>query len=151
MSAPPSSTSRSAGSPTPGDRPGRGEWLAPAALLVGAAVAFAGLGAPTVLATGVAVAAAGLLLALRGARTIPAPALLASALAATVVATLAAAAVAVYEDWQLGLRLADGAALGELSALLIPYERAIAALRALATFAAGALLLGAAVTRFSGK
>jgi hypothetical protein len=82
---------------------------------------------------------------------VSAPGWLALALVATLVATRGIGVVTVYEDWQLGMHLADGAALDALDALLVPYERAAAGLRALASFSAGALLLGAAVTRFSGK
>jgi hypothetical protein len=140
-------------SPSAG-RASRDNRLAASAIFLGASVALAGFRTPGVLAIGGVTVAAGVLLTVRRARPIAAPTLLALALAATTLATVAAAVVSVYEEWQLGSHFADGTAptdLRALAVLLAPYERAVAALRALATFAAGSLLLGAAVTRFSGK
>jgi hypothetical protein len=127
--------------------------LALAAIVTGAATALLGVHAPLTLSTGLAIGLSGVLLAVRGDRRVPAPRLMALALAVALAAVVGAAVVAVYEDWEIGQRLAEGAPLHYVTAALRPFARAEAALRSLALFSGLSLLLGAGLTRWgsSGK
>jgi hypothetical protein len=129
----------------------RDDRLALAAIVLGTVTALVGLHVPLTLSTGVALGFAGVLLAVRGDRAVPAPGLLASTLALAVAATAGAALVALYEDWEIGQHLAEGAAPAYVSALVRPWVRLGAALRSLGLFAGLALLVGAAVTRVGGS
>lgn len=131
----------------------RGDRLALAAIVLGATIALAGLRAPLTLTTGCALALAGVLLAIRGERPVPAPALLSAALTVAVVAVVAVALLALWEEWQIGQQLAEGMPPSLVQAAVRPSVRAAAALRSLSLFCALALLLGAATTRLgsSGK
>jgi hypothetical protein len=131
----------------------RDDRLALAAILLGAAIALMGIRAPLTLVTGLALGLGGALLAVRGDRPVPAPRLLILALAVAVTAIVAVAIVRFYEEWEVGQRLAEGAAPGFVVVVMRPYARLAAALRSLALFCGLALLFGSALTRVpsSGK
>jgi len=129
----------------------RDDRLALAAILLGAGTALLGVRAPMTLVTGVALGLAGALLAVRGDRHVPSARLMIAALAVAVVAVVTVALLGFWEDWIVGQRLAEGASPQWVTAAIRPYVRAAAALRSLALFAALAMLLGAALTRLSGK
>lgn len=131
----------------------RDDRLALAAIALGAATALFGVRAPLTLVTGVALGLAGVLLAVRGDRRVPSPRLMTAALAFAVVAVVTVALLGLWEEWIVGQRLSEGASPTFVTAVVRPYVHAASALRALALFAALALLLGAALTRLatSGK
>jgi hypothetical protein len=139
---------RPAAAPSPSKRDDR---LTLATIALGAATALLGIRAPLTLVTGVALGLAGVLLAVRGDRRVSGPRLMTAALAIAVVAVLAVAVLGLYEEWLVGQRLAEGAAPGYVMAAMRPYARARAGLRAIALFSSLAMLLGACVTRVSGK
>jgi hypothetical protein len=125
----------------------RDDRLALAAIALGAGTALLGLRTPMTLVTGVIVGLAGVLLAVRGERPVPAPRLLAGALAVAVLAVVAVGLLGLWEEWIAGQRLGEGASPLYVTAALRPYVRAAAALRSLGLFTALAMLLGAGVTR----
>ncbi len=128
----------------------RDDRLALAAIALGAGTALLGVRVPMTLVTGVVLGLAGVLLAVRGDRPIPAPRLLALALAATVVAVVAVGLLGLWEEWVVGQRLSAGASPEYITRAMRPYVRAAAGLRSVALFTALAMLLGAGVTRLSG-
>ena len=138
-----------AGGSSPAAGAKRDDRLALAAIALGAATALLGLRVPMTLVTGVVLGLAGVLLAVRGDRPIPAPRLLAAALAVSVVAVIAVGLLGLWEEWVVGQRLAEGASPDFITRAMRPYVRAAAALRSVALFTALAMLLGAAFTRLS--
>jgi hypothetical protein len=138
--------------PTPAARERRqGDRLAVAAIVLGATVALVGVRVPLTLTTGCAIALAGVLLAIRGDRPVPAPALLGLALTVAIVAIGFVALIAVWEEWQIGQQLAEGAPVQLVQSAVRPYVRLVAALRSLSLFCGLSLLLGAALTRVGGS
>ncbi len=129
----------------------RDDRLALAAIALGAGTALLGVRVPMTLVTGVVLGLAGALLAVRGDRPVPAARLLAAALAVSIVAVAAVGMLGLWEEWVIGQRLAEGASPDFITRAMRPYVRAAAALRSVALFTALAMLLGAAVTRFSGS
>jgi hypothetical protein len=129
----------------------RDDRLALATIVLGAATAFLGVRVPPVLMSGVALGLAGVLLAVRGDRPVPMPRLLTAGLVLAVAAVAGTALIGLYEEWIVGQQLAEGASTVYVTASMRPYARAAAGLRSLGLFAALSMLLGAAVTRFSGK
>lgn len=119
------------------------------ASLLGAGTALLGLRAPMTLIIGVAVGLAGVLLAVRGERTLPARRLMWAALALAVTGVIASAAIAIYEEWQIGQLLSEGMPPSYVTESVRSWVRVGAAVRSIALFAALALLLGAIVTRFA--
>jgi hypothetical protein len=131
--------------------PKRDDRLALATIALGAATALLGIRAPMTLTTGVALGLAGVLLAVRGERPVPAPRLMTAALVTAVLAVIAVALLGLYEEWMIGQRLSEGASPVWVTSAMRPWVRLGSALRAFALFAGLGMLLGAAVTRLSGK
>ena len=129
----------------------RDDRLALAAIALGTGAALLGLHTPMTLVTGIVVAFAGVLLAVRGDRPVPAPRLLTAALAFAIFAVVAVGLLGLWEEWIAGQRLSEGASPDYVTAALRPYVRVAAALRSLGLFAALGMLLGAGLTRLSGK
>ena len=129
----------------------RDDRLALAAIALGAGAALLGVRVPMTLVTGVVLGLAGVLLAVRGDRPVPAPRLLAVALAVSIVAVVAVGVLGLWEEWVVGQRLAEGASPEFVTRAMRPYVHAAAALRSLALFTALAMLLGAGLTRLTGS
>lgn len=123
--------------------------LALATIALGAGVALLGVRTPMALVTGVALGLAGVLLAVRGDRPVPSPRLMSLALTLAVGAVIAVGLLGFWEEWVVGQRLAEGASPTYVTALMRPYVRAASGLRSFGLFAALAMLLGAATTRFA--
>jgi hypothetical protein len=91
------------------------------------------------------------LLAVRGERRVPSPRLMLAALVFAVAAVIAVGLIGLWEEWIVGQRLSEGASPEFVTAAMRPWAHAAAALRSLGLFAALAMLLGAGLTRLSGK